>query len=486
MSSNENRNIVKSFFQIGIGTVLGLVIGLLTTPIITRLVEPEEYGKLSIFNLYLSIAIMVLCLGLDQSLLRFYYKKNDIEYKRKLFTKCFFIPFVLVIVSCVLFYFGNSFFNNKFEFSNIIFVFLLGVVFEFINRFSTLLLRLENHSLSYSIAGIINKIVYVLCAIAFIKLSGDTSFKFLAISLILGIAASCIFGIIINHKIWKPFFGSGECQIKISDLLKFGLPFILVSGLEVLFASIDKLCLRYLCDYETVGIYSSALSLIRLFNVVQASFNTVWAPVSVKHYENNPTDTHFYSLCNQAITVVMFLFGFLIIGSKDLLVFLLGEKYRAAAIILPFLCFHPIMYTISETTVTGVVVSKKSYLQIIVVCISCIVNFVGNIVLIPRLGARGAAISTGASYIVFYLIRTIFGKKYFNFDNAPFKFWMCTLMFVCFSILATFVSNLLLNVLFCIGCIIIVAILYWKTLIKIATFSKKYIKNMFKRKKRNL
>lgn len=486
MLNKENKNIFKSFFHVGVGTILGLVISVLTTPIITRLVDPEEYGKLSIFNLYISIAVMTLCLGLDQSLLRYYYKKDDIQYKRELFTKCFFVPFIILLLVCLIFYFINLSFGSFFEFSGIIFVFLIGVVFEFAFRFSTLLLRLENKSLLYSLTGIINRIIYVGVAILLLKLLDVSSFDYLAYSLVLGLIGSSVFAILINKKIWKPLIKTKECEINFKELMRYGLPFILVSGLETLFSSIDKLSLKILCDYSTVGIYASALSIAHLFAIVQSSFNTVWAPVSIKHYEENPEDNAFYTKYNQAITLIMFAFGLTLIASKDLLVLMLGEKYRSAVFILPFLCFHPIMYTISETTFVGIVISKKSYLQLITVAVSCLVNICGNILLVPHLGGKGAAISTGFSYIVFYTLRTIFGKKNYYFDNHPLKFVAATILLIVFSAISTFLSFqwwMILIYLFMIGILIV---LYWETFKKMLYLVYGLASKLFKKKGENV
>ena len=86
--------------------------------------------------------------------------------------------------------------------------------------------------------------------------------------------------------------------------------------------------------------------------------------------------------------------------------------------IVPFLMFEPIMYTISETTATGIVVQKKSSYQVIVAAGSCIVNFFGNWLLTPIMGPQGAALSTGISYIVFFILRTGLSNRVFRVDYA--------------------------------------------------------------------
>ncbi len=65
-------------------------------------------------------------------------------------------------------------------------------------------------------------------------------------------------------------------------------------------------------------------------------------------------------------------------------------------------------YTISETTVCGIVSMKKSKIQIVVAAGACITNIIMNTFLVPRYGCQGAAISTGISYIVFLLCAQYF------------------------------------------------------------------------------
>lgn len=58
------NNFLKNFIIIGGGTFISMFIGFITTPIITRAVDPNAYGEYSIFTLYSSIAVMVLYLGI--------------------------------------------------------------------------------------------------------------------------------------------------------------------------------------------------------------------------------------------------------------------------------------------------------------------------------------------------------------------------------------------------------------------------------------
>lgn len=427
---SEKKGLINSFMHIGTGTVLNMFIGFITTPIITRLVLPEEYGRLSIFNLYISIAVMVMCLGLDQSLVRYYYMENSLEYQSWIIKKCSVVPLILsVVLPAVAFVFIKAC-DINFEFSDAFIPLILGIVGHMLFRFSILVLRLENKSKEYARINVTNKLLYAVISIGTIYLTGKRNLNILAYSTVIAIIIASLYAIFKARYLWTNKPGENVFKVDFIEMIKYGLPFILAMGLTTLFEAIDKLSLKMYCNYATIGIYSGAINVVNIFAIVQSTFNTLWAPVSIKHYEESPNDTAFYSKINLTITFVMFFCGLSLIAFKDLFGLLLGKTYREAASIIPFLTLHPIMYTISETTITGVVVKKKSSFHIVIAGISCLANLIGNTILVPVLGGKGAAISTGISYIVFYLLRTLFGMKFYKFDNKPIKFAVISIVLV--------------------------------------------------------
>ena len=69
--------------------------------------------------------------------------------------------------------------------------------------------------------------------------------------------------------------------------------------------------------------------------------------------------------------------------------------------------------------------------------IAATVNIVGNLILVPQLGAKGAAISTGISYIILYTARTYESKKLYHVEYNQISLFI-SLFFL--SILAIYAS----------------------------------------------
>ena len=181
----NNNKFLKHFTIIGAGTAINLLIGLFTTPLITRLVDPVEYGQYSIFTMYSSIAVMVLCMGLDQALVRFYYEKDDLSYKRALLFKCVRIPLILSVIATIIITICAYSNVINFEFPALIMVLLCVYSFaELVYRFSLLIVRLEYKSKLYSILNVIKKVAYVCVALFFLVIVKGDDLLILSVSIL--------------------------------------------------------------------------------------------------------------------------------------------------------------------------------------------------------------------------------------------------------------------------------------------------------------
>ena len=434
------KNFLHHFLIIGSGTIVNMFIALISTPLITRLIDPTEYGQLSIFNMYAGIAEMILCLGLDQALVRYYYENKETDYKRALLFKCIKLPIIITIFASIIFILCVNIGMINFEFDTFISTLLcICVLVQVIYRFSLLVLRLEFNSKLYSAVNIIRKAAYLVFAVVLALLFKNNYLVLLVIATVASCFLSMIISIIDQPEIWDIRKNKNAvCFISNTELLKYAMPYIISMGVTQIFQAIDKISLNMYRSYAEVGIYSSTLTLVSIFNIIQTTFNALWSPMQVEHYTNDPEDHSFYQKGNQVITVIMFFIGLSLILVKDVFAFLLGEKYREAAYILPFLIFNPIMYTASETTVGGLVFKKKSNMQVVVALGACITNIIGNTLLVPKLGCQGAAISTGVSYIVFFTLRTTLANKYYYTDFKLSKFYLLTVATCVYAFYNTF------------------------------------------------
>ena len=217
-------------------------------------------------------------------------------------------------------------------------------------------------------------------------------------------------------------------------------------GLNWLFGSLDKITIKMFKDLGEVGIYSGAFKVVSLLTVIQSGFTTFWTPTALEHYSKNPKDTLFYRKANDYLSFIFFILGINILLFRNVVGILLGDKFYQSIYVMPTLVFIPIMYLISETTMMGIGFKKKSKYFLYVSIIATISNFIGNIILVPYFGARGAAISTGIAYIVFFSSRTYFSIKLINFGFNLKRIYLTTFLMLFYAIYLTFYDNLFFTV----------------------------------------
>lgn len=403
--------LLKKLFSFSVGSLSAAIIGVISVPILTRIIEPGEYGIATIFLTIGSLLSAIAIFGLDQAFIRFFYEKNKIDLFKKTLLIAVFISFLLTII---LFVFNNSI--SKYIYPSGSYVLLLTLyIFIFVTyRFSNLILRMLQFGYRYSLIQALQKILEFLFILAFALVFSPNHY-----SILLGTMMTMIVLTVLSLLMSKSFWNESqinESKIHYKKLLLYSYPLMISTLMALLFQSIDKFVLNYWGSSEELGIYSAGFKLIAVLNILQSSFAIFWAPVSLEHFKKNPDNRDLYSNVAKIMTLTMLSVAIIIIVLKDILVLFLGIEYQSASALVPALVLMPIMYTMSETTVQGINFSMKTYLHIIVSSISLIINIFLSFTLIPIFGMEGAALSIGISYISFYLTRTYFGLKYFSFD----------------------------------------------------------------------
>jgi O-antigen/teichoic acid export membrane protein len=389
-----------------------------TVPFVTRMVSPGELGKSSLFTLTQTLLTFVIFLGLDQSFVRYY--NTGVEKKKLLFNSL-----ILPICVCFIVIIGIIIFNNELSFwlfgqyePLIIFglCFLLPLII--IYGFAQQLIRMELRGKLYSILSIIFQLTNFLC-LFLLLLFIERSFRMIIFATILSYFINTILVILFTKNVLNVRLNNFNKNL-VKDLLHFGLPLVPATLLSWVLNSFDKIGLKKWSSFEELGLYTAAFKIVSLLAIVQAVFTSAWTPVAYRWYENKEDNSNFDKVSVVVLAVMVTGFAFIIIF-RDIIMLFLGDEYRSVSLIFIYLLFVPVMYTVSETTALGIGFSKKTKFGLYVSIISVVINIIGNYLLIPDFGARGAAISTCISYLVFFWMRTLFSRNlWYKFDIAKY------------------------------------------------------------------
>jgi len=426
------NNLFKKFLTYSYGSVVGAAIAFITTMVTTRILSPEEFGKSSMYLLFVNLAMIVAVFGTDQAFVRFFYEEKENK-RGALLYNCLKISLIILLPMTIIVVIIRKQLS-EFLFSDynllVFLALILSVGVHVLYRFGTLVIRMQQKGNLFSILEILNKTLILVGLVGFYSLLGN-SYEVLIYSSALTFIILLIFLFYSQKEFWSlsNLTLSNQYHSK-SEIFNYSYPLIFTTTIMWVFEGVDKFAIRQWANFNDLGLYTAAFKIIGLLTIIQTAFTTFWTPVAYETYQKDPNNTTLYSKVSKLISFLMMLVGVIVIMMKDIIIMLLGGEYEESGLMLSFLIFVPIMYTISETTVIGINFNKKVKLHIIIAITACVVNFIGNWFLVPIYGGIGASISTGVSYILFFALRTFWSLRYYKVNYGLAKVYTSTIVLV--------------------------------------------------------
>jgi O-antigen/teichoic acid export membrane protein len=439
----KENSFLKGFFEFSFGTWIAAAISFLTTPLVTWLIVPEEFGRASMFLVGFNLLITLSLMGMDQGFVRAFHERDE-EKRRELLWECLLPSLALCLLfSAIMLFFWDrvsTVLFDKVAAGPIFFLEFIGLC-SIVERFAALVIRMKGRGVVFSVGrlagSLANTIGIVLYAFIFSR-----TFHAVLFGLFLSTIVSLVIEIHCERGFWRRptvmrFDG-------LREIVTFSLPLVPACLIDYFLQSTDKLSLRNYSGFHEIGIYNAGFRVVAVLSLVQAGFVNFWAPVVYETYEKDTSHTLFFQRVSAIVSYVMLALAVVVIGAKDLIVLFLSSSYRDAARVIPFLALMPVMYTISETTVIGINLKKKTHWHIWIALSALGVNVVCNLIFVPFYGAVGAALSVGLSYVVLLYLRTFISGRVYRVDYHPGKLTFSVLVVLGLASLATLTSSIVI------------------------------------------
>jgi O-antigen/teichoic acid export membrane protein len=182
----------------------------------------------------------------------------------------------------------------------------------------------------------------------------------------------------------------------LKNLFIQSLPITLMGLLTQLYVRVDVVMLKWFLGEEQVGIYATAYKLLDYLMVLSGMMTIAFFPVLSKLVAKN--QEKFQQLYRKNILAYFKIFFPLTILialiARPLIQIFYGTPYLEAQLSLQILMLAALFAYLNAPSGSILVSLKKQTLYLAGVALSFLVNFSLNLVLIPRLGIEGAAIST--------------------------------------------------------------------------------------------
>lgn len=388
-----------------VGPIVSALIGLATVPVIAWLFSPAEVGRLNVFQVTLSFALLFSVLGLDQAYVREFHESGQ---RQRLLLSCFLPGFILLLACAVPILFFSSHlavFLYDVADSRLIWLTFFAFVVTYVSRFLSLILRMHERGWAYSASQVLPKILSLTLVLCVPLFDWGNSFRTLQIIVVAGLLAVMLVYAWNTRLEWRAALKQRIDIWELRRLLAFGLPLIL-SGLAYWgLTATSTYSLRHWSTLEELAIYSVTNSFAGAAVIFQSIFATIWAPTVYKWVAQGVEMDRVDSVARHALVIVVLIMTAAGVFSwiTDLLLpaHYYPVKYLLASGVAPTL-----LYTLSEVTAVGIGISRRTSWAVWITISAFVTNILLSWWLIPKAGAVGAVISNAVAFFTFFVLRT--------------------------------------------------------------------------------
>lgn len=389
------------------GPVGAAVFGIISLPIVTWLFSQEDVGRLSMLQVVLAFSTLFFSLGLDQAYVRNFHDESD----KASLLKHSMMP-GLVLISLVVFLSvacGLSLSDVLFGYQLLALsvIVVVALVVDLVVRFLSLILRMNEQGLAFSIVQLVPKLSFLVLLGFYALADSELNLVALVFANVFGGFLVALFLCYYTRRELGQALKSSFSIAKLLEMLKFGAPLIVGGVAYWGLSSIDKVFLRSFVGYEELAVYSVAMSFAGVAILLQNVFSLVWAPTVYKWVSKSEGLSQVNVVTRYILFAVVVLFCLAGMFSWVLTIFLPASYVQVKWIMVVCLS-APLLYTLSEATGIGIGISKRTGFSMVATLVAFVLNLVGNWILVPMLGAAGAAISTSLSFWVYFWLRTEF------------------------------------------------------------------------------
>lgn len=395
--------------------MLTFITPLVTTPYLSRILGPEGIGKFayaqSVANYFFLFAMLGVNNYGNRSVARV---RNNREKLSSTFWQIYYMQLFQCIVMLILYVLFIICFTPK---ENRLLHYIWGLqVVSVIFDINWFVFGLEEFKLT-TVRNVSVKVFTICFIFLFVKAAADV-WKYTLI-----VMAGTIGGLVV---IWPHVMA--KTDLKRPDLNEIKkhfkpnavlfIPYLASS----IYGNMDKIMLGNMYNSSFVGFYSYAENILSIpLSLVTAICTTFMPRISNLVFNNGKNQASI--LLDKAMRYTMILNIAMCLGiisvAEDFVIVYLGVEYQYTAQLLKILAVElPITGFATILRMMYLIPKSKDKIYVMSVVFGAIANFIGNLIVIPLYGARGACIMTVISNIV-VLITQIKG----TINEQPYKQW---------------------------------------------------------------
>jgi O-antigen/teichoic acid export membrane protein len=397
----------------GVGGIISRFVAIFLIPVYTSFLAPGSYGVVALLLATEAVMAILLRAGIQNAFFRFYYLTSDPIERRTVVRTAFWFTMASATLGLVL---GLVFapeiataFGLKAGQINLVRATAVFLWADMNYQQQTSLFRVEQRAVSYAIASVTN-VAITICATLLLVVAFHQG----PLGLIVGnfTGTLCVYTALLVYRIRLLGFEFDRRLYRAME--HFGLP--LLPAALALWATkfSDRFFVSHYLGLHTVGVYSFGVQIASALVLAITAFQLAW-PAFAYSIEDDEEARRTYAY---VLTYFLFFMTWAAVALSLFAPFLAhllagNRSYYPGARFVPVLAFGSVIFAGYSVVVISIGRTRKTGGNWIITGVGALVDVALNLLLIPRVGAIGAAFALLGAYAVMFVGMCWYAQRLF-------------------------------------------------------------------------
>ncbi|HNE50425.1 MAG TPA: oligosaccharide flippase family protein [Chitinophagales bacterium] len=383
------------------------VITVLSIPVFTKLLAPDDFGVYEVYNNTIRFLSVLISLNLYAGFYRYYFEqKLNKQPLMQFLLRMSFFSFIIGVVLLLVF---KNILLKTVNLPGDVFIWIpIGIFSTIILNFFVTYNNAQQLSIRTGVWQLIMQFLRVGASILFIwyfskNYLGRIAGEYTAMLLV---------SVLLLLLYFRKYIGFSEVLPNKLEIIKYATAFIPIGLSSYIISYIDLVLINNIQGNAASGVYSYAYKFAVIYSGFSQSFVTANRPTLFNLLKENKNEEVVEQIRSMFKLITVLASIFIFFGGDAGCILSFKPEFNEALHLLPILIMGYVLSDIAEIYNFFLYYSKKVKLFYISFLTTAIVNFILNLLLIPKYGYQVAAYTTLASYTVLFSATYLVCKFY--------------------------------------------------------------------------
>ncbi len=384
---------IRDVFRVGFSQGIIIVLGLAVSIITARYIGPEGNGTIAALTVYPSLFMTIGSLGIRQSTT--YFLGKNIFSEEEIKTAITQIWMMTTVISVISSFLLIRFFSSSGDNLLLIFLALLPIPFNLFNTYNSGIFLGKNDIKTFNKINWMPSLIIFLGSLLFVVVfQFDVSGAMLA-----SIGGPLfMFSLLLFKNKFLNFFSFNYNWGIIRKMLSLGVVYAGALFVINLNYKLDVILMDRLSNAAELGIYTKGAGITQYLWQIPMLFGTIVFARSAVTKDGFGFSLKVAQLLRVSFVAITAVALLLFLFSEYIIVGMYGESFRKSSSVLNYLLPGVLILTIYKVMNMDLAGKGKPWISMKAMLPALVVNVPLNLILIPKFGANGAAISSTVSY----------------------------------------------------------------------------------------